>query len=143
MAFLSTQQSRIFVELTPDWRVLGFAAGLAILTCILFGLTPAIQASRTEPGIALKAAGRGATAGRERFMVRRALVVSQVALSLVLVTGAFLFVQTFRNLVEMNTGFQQDHILIVRHRLLPAAAAPKVRCLSDANCWGVCELFPE
>ena len=112
VAFLSTQQTRIFVELTPDWRVLGFAAGLAILTCILFGLTPAIQASRTEPGIALKAAGRGATAGRERFMVRRALVVSQVALSLVLVTGAFLFAQTFRNLVEMNAGFQQDHILI-------------------------------
>ncbi len=112
VAFLSTQQTRIFVELTPDWRVLGFAAGLAILTCILFGLTPAIQASRTEPGIALKAVGRGATAGRERFMVRRALVVSQVALSLVLVTGAFLFAQTFRNLVEMNAGFQQDHILI-------------------------------
>jgi len=112
VAFLSTQQTRIFVELTPDWRVLGFAAGLAILTCILFGLTPAIQASRTEPGIALKAAGRGATAGRERFMVRRALVVSQVALSLVLVTGAFLFAQTFRNLAEMNAGFQQDHMLI-------------------------------
>ena len=112
VAFLSTQQTRIFVELTPDWRVLGFAAGLAILTCILFALTPAIQASRTEPGIALKAVGRGATAGRERFMVRRALVVSQVALSLVLVTGAFLFAQTFRNLVEMNAGFQQDHILI-------------------------------
>ena len=113
VAFLSTQQTRIFVELTPDWRVLGFAAGLAILTCILFGLTPAIQASRTEPGIALKAAGRGATAGRERFMVRRALVVSQVALSLVLMTGAFLFAQTFRNLADMNAGFQQDHILIV------------------------------
>jgi putative ABC transport system permease protein len=113
VAFLSTQQTRTFVELTPDWRMLGFAAGLAILTCILFGLTPAIQASRTEPGIALKAAGRGATAGRERFMVRRALVVSQVALSLVLVTGAFLFAQTFRNLAEMNTGFQQDHILTV------------------------------
>ena len=111
---LFSARSRLasFVELTPDWRVLGFAAGLAILTCILFGLTPAIQASRTEPGIALKAAGRGATAGRERFMVRRALVVSQVALSLVLVTGAFLFAQTFRNLAEMNAGFQQDHILI-------------------------------
>ena len=112
VAFLSTQQTRIFVELTPDWRVLGFAAGLAILTCILFGLTPAIQASRTEPGIALKAAGRGVTAGRERFVVRRALVISQVALSLVLVIGAFLFAQTFRNLVEMSAGFQQDHVLV-------------------------------
>jgi putative ABC transport system permease protein len=112
VAFLSTQQTRIYVELTPDWRVLGFAAGLAILTCILFGLAPAIQASRTEPGIALKAGSRGVTAGRERSMVRRALVVSQVALSLVLLMGAFLFVRTFRNFVTLNAGFQQEHILV-------------------------------
>jgi putative ABC transport system permease protein len=112
VAFLSTQQFRIFVELTPDWRVLGFAVGLAVLTCIFFGLTPAIHASHTEPGLALKAGARGATAGRERFLLRRSLVVSQVALSFVLVTGAFLFAQTFRNLAEMNAGFQQDHILI-------------------------------
>jgi len=119
VAFLSTQQTRIFVELTPDWRVLAFAAGLAILTCILFGLTPAIQASRTEPGMALKASGRGVTAGRERFMVRRALVVSQVALSLLLVTGAFLFAQTFRNLVKMNSGFQQDRLLVADFAYTP------------------------
>jgi putative ABC transport system permease protein len=112
VAFLSTQQTHIYVELTPDWRVLGFAAGLAILTCILFGLAPAIQASRTEPGIALKAGSRGMTAGRERFLLRRALVVSQVAFSLVLLTGAFLFVRTFRNLVTLNAGFQQDHVLV-------------------------------
>ena len=112
VAFLSTKQTQIYVVLTPDWRVLGFAAGLAILTCILFGLVPAIQASRTEPGIALKAGSRGVTAGRERFLLRRALVVSQVALSLVLLMGAFLFVRTFRNLVTLNAGFQQDHMLV-------------------------------
>jgi predicted permease len=112
VAFLSTQQNRIFVELAPDWRVLGFAAALAILTCILFGLIPAIQASRTEPGAVMKASGRGATAGRDRFLFRRALVVSQVALSLVLLPGAFLFVRTFRNLLALNAGFQQDHILV-------------------------------
>ena len=66
VAFLSTEGNRIFVELTLDWRVLGFAAGLAILTCVLFGLAPAIQASRTDPGAAMKA-GAGATPGRERF----------------------------------------------------------------------------
>jgi putative ABC transport system permease protein len=112
VAFLSTQRTRIFVELTPDWRVLGFAAGLAILTCVLFGLAPAIQASRTEPGVALKAGSRGVTAGRERFLLRRALVVSQVALSLVLLMGAFLFVRTFRNLVTLNAGFQREHVLV-------------------------------
>ena len=119
VAFLSTQQNRIFVELTPDWRVLGFAAALAILTCILFGLIPAIQASRTEPGAVMKASGRGATAGRDRFLFRRALVVSQVALSLVLLIGAFLFVRTFRNLLALNAGFQQDHILIADYDFSP------------------------
>jgi putative ABC transport system permease protein len=125
VAFLSTQQNRIFVELTPDWRVLGFAAALAILTCILFGLIPAIQASRTEPGAAMKASGRGTTAGRDRFLFRRALVVSQVALSLVLLTGAFLFVRTFRNLLALNAGFQQDHILIADFDFSPLKLPPE------------------
>ena len=112
VAFLSPQQNPIFVELTPDWRVLGFAAGLAILTCILFGLAPAIQASQTEPSVAMKASARGTTAGRGHFLLRRAFVVSQVALSLVLLTAALLFVRSFRNIVNLNAGFQQDHILI-------------------------------
>jgi putative ABC transport system permease protein len=124
VAFLSTQQNRIFVELTPDWRVLGFAAGLAMLTCLLFGLAPAIQASRTEPGVAMKASGRGATAGRDRFLLRRALVVSQVAFSLVLLTGAFLFVRTFRNLLTLNAGFQQDHILVTNFDFSPLKLPP-------------------
>ena len=119
VAFLSTQQRPIFVELTPDWRVLGFAAGLAILTCLLFGLTPAIQASRTDPGVAMKAGSRGVTAGRDRFLLRRVLVVSQVALSLVLVVGAFLFVRTFRNLLALNAGFQQDHVLVANFDFSP------------------------
>ena len=119
VAFLSTEGNRIFVELTLDWRVLGFAAGLAILTCVLFGLAPAIQASRTDPGAAMKAGARGATPGRERFLLRRVLVVSQVALSLVLLTGALLFTRTFRNLLSLNMGFQQDHILIANFDFSP------------------------
>lgn len=119
VAFLSTQQSHIFVDLTPDWRVLGFTAGLAILTCMLFGLTPAIQASRADLGVAMKASGRGVTGGKERFLLRRMLVVSQVALSLVLLTGALLFVSTFRNLLKLNAGFQQDHVLIANFDFSP------------------------
>ncbi|AXC11509.1 ABC transporter, ATP-binding protein [Acidisarcina polymorpha] len=110
--FLSTQGNHIEVKLTPDWRVLGFAIGLSLLTCLLFGLAPAIQSARTDPGTAMKASGRGATAGRERFFLRRALVVSQVALSLVLLTGALLFVRTFQTLISMNAGFRQEHLLV-------------------------------
>src|SRR5246127_2935998 len=106
VVFLSSQKQPIFVELTPDWRVLGFAVGLAVLTCIFFGLTPAIQSSRTEPGVAMKASARGATAGRGHFVIRRTLVVSQVAFSLVLLVAALLFVHSFRNIVALNAGFQ-------------------------------------
>ncbi len=124
VAFLSTQDNHIFVELTPDWRVLGFAAALAILTCVLFGLAPAMQASRTDPGVVMKAGGRGVTAARDRFLLRRALVVSQVAFSLVLLTGAFLFVRTFRNLLTLNAGFRQDHVLVVDFDFSPLKLPP-------------------
>jgi putative ABC transport system permease protein len=119
ISFLSSQDSHWFLDLRPDWRVLGFTAGLAILTCVLFGLMPAIRASRTSPGEAMKATGRSITTSRERFGVRRALVVSQVALSLVLVVGALLFVRTLRNLVTLDAGFQQDHILFTDVDLTP------------------------
>jgi predicted permease len=90
-----------------------------VFTCILFGLTPALRSTRVAPVSVLKAAGRGMTAGRERFGLRRVLVVSQVALSLVLVVGALLFVRTFRNLVTLDAGFQQDHILFADIDLSP------------------------
>ena len=123
VAFLSTHDNQIFVELTPDWRVLGFAAALAILTCVLFGLVPAMQASRTDPGVVMKA-GRGLTASRDRFLLRRALVVSQIALSLVLLTGAFLFVRTFQNLLTQDAGFEQDHLLVVDFDFSPLKLPP-------------------
>jgi putative ABC transport system permease protein len=123
VAFLSTHDNQIFVELTPDWRVLGFATALAILTCVLFGLVPAMQASRTDPGVVMKA-GRGLTASRDRFLLRRALVVSQIALSLVLLTGAFLFVRTFQNLLTQDAGFEQDHLLVVDFDFSPLKLPP-------------------
>src|SRR5205823_12839702 len=93
-------------------------------SCILFGLTPAIQSSRTEPGVAMKASARGVTSGRGRFVIRRALVVSQVAFSLVLLMAALLFVRSFRNIVTLNAGFQQDHILIANFDFSPLKLAP-------------------
>ena len=112
VAFLSTSADPVFLDLAPDWRVLGFAAGLAVLTCLLFGLAPAIRATRMEPGAVMKAGGRGMTAGRERFSLRRALVVAQVALSLVLVAGALLFSRSLGKLLTVDTGFRQEGVLI-------------------------------
>jgi putative ABC transport system permease protein len=125
VAFLSTQSTTLFLNLHPDWRVLAFTGGLAILTCLLFGLTPAIQASHTAPGEAIKVNGRGLTATRHRFGLRRALVVTQVALSLVLLVSALLFVQTLQNLSNLDAGFQQNNILIsdvdLSHLQIPTA----------------------
>src|SRR5262249_10450412 len=107
VAFLSASDNPIFLDLTPDLRLLGFAAGLASLACLLFGLAPAIRATRMEPGAVMKAGGRGMTPGRERFSLRRALVVVQVALSLVLVAGAILFSRSLGNLLTIDTGYRQ------------------------------------
>jgi len=112
--FLSTTADPVFLDLTPDWRVVGFATGLAVLTCLLFGLTPAIRVTRKEPGAVMKAGGRGMTASRELFSLRRALVVTQVALSLVLVASALLFARSLNKLRTVDTGFHQEGILIAR-----------------------------
>jgi putative ABC transport system permease protein len=110
--FLTTDTTRLFVDLSVDWRVFGFTALLAGATCLLFGLLPALRATSLAPGAAMKAGSRGTTDSRERFGVRRVLVVAQVALSLVLVVGALLFVRTLRNLLTLDAGFRQDGLLI-------------------------------
>jgi putative ABC transport system permease protein len=112
VAFISTQDNPLFMNLRTDWRVFGFTASLAVFTCVLFGLTPALRATRVAPANVLKAASRGMTAGRERFGLRRILVVSQVALSLVLLVGSLLFVRTLRNLLTLDPGFRQDNTIV-------------------------------
>jgi len=112
VAMISTQSDTMFLDLAPDYRVLGFTAGLAVLTCVLFGLAPALRATRNSPASSMRASGRGLTANRERFGLRRILVVTQVALSLVLLVGALLFVGSLRNLINLDAGFLEDRILI-------------------------------
>ena len=112
VAMISTESDTMFLDLAPDYRVLGFTAALAVLTCILFGLAPALRATKSSPASAMRASGRGLTADRERFGLRRILVVTQVALSLVLLVGALLFVGSLRNLMNLDAGFRQDGILI-------------------------------
>jgi len=100
----------IDVDVHPDWRILSFTAALCILTGLLFGLAPAVSASRTTLSPALKGSGTG-SAGR--FGLGKALVVSQVALSIVLLIGAGLFVRTLRNLKSQDMGFDREHVLLI------------------------------
>ena len=127
VAFLMAGGDRVFLNLTPDWRVLGFTAGLAGVTCVLFGLAPALRATRIAPASAMKAGGRGLTAPRERFSLRRLLVVVQVALSLVLVAGAFLFSRSLNKLLTVDTGFKQEGVLIANVGFRKLSIAPERR----------------
>ena len=114
VAFLSTNKDPLFVDLHPDLRVFAFTAGLALLTCLIFGLMPVLRATHMSPGAVIKSSGRGLTATRERFGLRRALVVSQVALSLLLLFSALLFTGSLRNLMAVDAGFRQDGVLIAQ-----------------------------
>jgi predicted permease len=134
LRLVSTEGNNLQLDLSFDWRVLAFTAAAAALTCVLFGLVPAFRSSQADPGTAMKVGGRGSTAGRERFSFQRFLILSQVAISLVLVTSAILFVRSFRNLMEFNPGFREQGILFVQadlRKLLPRPLKPLQRELLD------------
>jgi putative ABC transport system permease protein len=113
ISFLTTTQDTVFLELQLDWPLLAFAALLGILTSILFGLAPALRGTQLAPAAAIRTGGRGATQNREGYRLQRALVSAQVALSLVLLFAALLFVRTFRNLAYQNPGFRGAGVLQV------------------------------
>jgi predicted permease len=99
------------IETSPSLPVLGFSFALSLLTGVVFGIAPAWSASRADPAIALRGAGRGASA--RSTPAQNALVVLQAALSLVLLAGAGLMVQTLRNLTNQQFGFQMEGRLVV------------------------------
>jgi predicted permease len=100
-----------------DGRVLGFTLCVIVVTGVLFGLAPALHAARPDLSGALGDGGRGGTARRARHRVRRALVAAQVALALVLLTGAGLLVQSFLRLRQVDPGFQPERLLTARIEL--------------------------
>jgi predicted permease len=93
----------------PDGRVLAFVVGVMLLTSLVFGLLPAVRGSRTEITLSLKDRSGALSAGG--ISLRRMLVGVQVALSLLLLVGAGLFVRTLRNLESLGPGFPTDHLL--------------------------------
>jgi putative ABC transport system permease protein len=99
-------------EVGMDWRVLIFTATLAILTGLVSGLAPALQSSRTAPTEALKAGGRGSSASVSRL--RKALVLGELALAVLLVSSAGLLIRSLWALSHMNPGFGSDHIITAR-----------------------------
>ena len=107
-----TGEDTSLLDLSVDRRVLLFTLGVSLATGLLFGLAPALQSTRAGLTAGLKdEGGLGATAGR-RFGLRNLLVVAQVALSLVLLAGAGLFIRSLRNAVTYHPGFDADRLLL-------------------------------
>lgn len=99
-------------DLALDRRVMGFTLLLSAVTGIIFGLLPALQASRTDLVSTLKGEGPLLSSGMRRLSMRNLLVVGQVALSLILLIGAGLLVRSTRNVQEMNPGFEPKQIML-------------------------------
>jgi len=126
VAFLDSGSDPVFLNLDVNWRVFGFASVLSLLTCLLFGLTPAIRATGIAPANAMRG-GRGTTTNAERNGLRRMLVVSQIALSLVLLVSALLFGRSLRNLLTAEAGLNADGVLLTRIDTTPPKLQPERR----------------
>ena len=109
VAMVSAGAERLPINVTPDAHVLAFTLLLALGTALLFGLAPAIRATRVSPSLK---EGRGMTAVASRSRLAKALLVSQVALSLVLLIGAGLFLRSLVNLSNLDTGFNKESVLL-------------------------------
>ena len=104
------------LDVHPDWRVLGFTLGITLLTALLFGLAPGLRAVRVDLLSALKPSmGRTGQAGggRGKFRAGKVLVVAQVAVCLLLLTGAGLLARSLNNLMQQDVGFDRDHLLVL------------------------------
>jgi predicted permease len=123
---LSSWQRTVSLDLALDWRVLGFTAALACLSAITAGVAPVLGLKTVTPDGALKDAGRG-IAGDRRFALRSTLVVAQIAVSLVLVVAAGLFLRTFASLNQLPLGFVPEPLLVVELNLQASGGAPEGR----------------
>jgi predicted permease len=110
VSVISTRRMNVAFDLQPNWRVIGFAAAIAIGTALLFGLAPALQSTSAGPAAALKEDPRS---GAPRIRLLPSLVALQIALCLILLIGAGLFVRTLRNLIALDPGFRSTGVLLV------------------------------
>jgi predicted permease len=124
---LSTWFDRVSLDISLDWRVLVFTSVVAVLTALLFGSAPAVRASLAVAGEALRDSlsqrGPRSSGGR----LRGSLVMAQVALSIVLLVAAGLFIRTFQQVAAVPLGFASERVLVVDVNATRAAIAPAAR----------------
>ncbi|HWY48215.1 MAG TPA: ABC transporter permease [Bryobacteraceae bacterium] len=112
LKFLPSDQSMLGISSQPDQRVLLFALALSVVTGVLFGIVPSLQATKAELASTLKdQAAAVLGGGRSHLRLRKSLVVTQVALSLMLLIGAGLFARSLYNVKNIDAGFHTDHLI--------------------------------
>jgi len=113
LTLVSTGTAPISLDLHPDIRILAFTGAVSLLTGILFGLAPALRATRVDLTPALKDSARSLSGGSGRYRLGKVLIVVQVALSLLLLIGAGLFIRSLRNLKSLDAGFNRENVLVL------------------------------
>jgi putative ABC transport system permease protein len=127
VAQISTPASPLFFDLSADLHVAEFAIAAAVLTTLLFGLAPVWRATGVSLNAAMKSGESDLADRRAKFGLGSALVVAQVCISVVLVAGAGLLLETFRNLLTLDPGFASAHILVVNLDLRKSPAVKDQR----------------
>jgi putative ABC transport system permease protein len=122
--YISTAHNTIFLDLSFDGRVLGLAAAVAVLTSILFGVLPALRSTRVSLVSAMKGNQALEMERPMRFVTRKVIVASQVALSLVLLVAAGLLLRSFVKLATLDVGFDRNNVLLVIVNLKTAKVPP-------------------
>lgn len=98
-------------DITLDWRVLLFAAGLSIFTGLIFGMAPAVHATRADLANSMKEGGRGTGSGAGKQRLRSGLVVTEVALAFLLLAGSGLLIRSFFEMQKVDTGFNAENVI--------------------------------
>jgi predicted permease len=111
LRFLPENSTGYTISSSPDLRILSFALGLSLVTGLVFGLIPALQAACPNIADTLKAKAASVTGGAAQIHFRKLLVAAQIALSLLLLIGASLFLRTLANLHSVNPGFQTRNLV--------------------------------
>ena len=124
---ISTRTTLVSLDLALDWRVLGFTITVGVVTGLLFGVVPALRATRLTPAAALRDHSRGVVSSGGRLNIGHGLVALQVAVSFVLVLGASLFVRTLVDLTSQEMGFRSDGVLIANIDLRRTGLSDKER----------------
>jgi predicted permease len=119
MAFVPTTNLPIWLAASVDRHVLAATLAITILTAILFGIMPALRASGVRPGAVLKEESGALAGGRRKGHLSNGLAVAQVALSLVLLVSAGLFVRSFHATQKFDPGFNPNHVLLESYDLAP------------------------